>query len=203
MRFGRSRWDADRLRARASVEQHAGLDAMAFGKLARLLRWVIDIHVDGLRFELASLLSPDVQGHPLPSPPVLGDIESDLVLAHLKLIAEAWDAAGFSQVGRFVGDSWQEWDGRFGDNVRSFLKADDGTVRALVYLLFGSSHFYAAEEREPEQSINFVTDHDGLTLNDLASSNAKQNGANDEGNRDGSDDNRSWSRGVGIRSRTR
>jgi isoamylase len=176
------------LNANESIVRRLILDSLRY--------WVRDMHVDGFRFDLASVLSRDGQGRPLPSPPVLWDIESDPVLANVKLIAEAWDAAGLYQVGRFVGDSWKEWNGRFRDDVRSFLKADDGTVRVLADRLAGSPDIYAAEEREPEQSINFVSCHDGFTLNDLVSYNAKHNEANGEANRDGSNDNRSWNCGV-------
>ncbi len=129
-------------------------------------------------------------------PPILWDIESDPVLANVKLIAEAWDAAGLYQVGHFAGDSWKEWNGKFRDDVRAFLRADDGTVGALAARLVGSPDVYAHEGREPEQSINFVSCHDGFTLNDVVSYNAKHNEANGEGNRDGSDSNFSWNCGV-------
>ena len=118
------------------------------------------------------------------------------MLAGIKLIAEAWDAAGLYQVGSFVGDSWKEWNGRFRDDVRGFLKGDDGTVRAWPTACSGSPDVYGDEEREPEQSINFVTCHDGFTLNDLVSYDHKHNEANGEDNRDGADDNRSWNCGV-------
>ena len=98
--------------------------------LDSLRYWVTEMHVDGFRFDLASILSRDEDGHPLPNPPVLWDIESDPLLAGTKLIAEAWDAAGLYQVGSFVGDAWQEWNGRFRDDVRRFVKGDDGTVSA-------------------------------------------------------------------------
>jgi glycogen operon protein len=130
------------------------------------------------------------------SPPVLWDIESDPILANVKLIAEAWDAAGLYQVGSFVGDSWKEWNGRFRDDVRAFLKGDNGTVHAMAFRLTGSPDIYQREEREAEQSINFVTCHDGFTLNDLVSFNRKHNEANAEGNRDGTDHNLSWNCGV-------
>ena len=107
------------------------------------------------------------------APPVLWDIESDPVLANVKLIAEAWDAAGLYQVGSFAGDSWKEWNGRFRDDVRAFLKGDNGTVGALACRLTGSPDVYEHERREPEQSVNFVTCHDGFTLNDLVSYNAQ------------------------------
>jgi isoamylase len=158
--------------------------------------WVTQMHVDGFRFDLASILSRDQAGCPLPNPPVLWDIESDPLLAGTKLIAEAWDAAGLYQVGRFIGDTWQEWNGRFRDDVRRFLKGDTGMVSHLAARLLGSPDIYGHEEREPEQSINFVTCHDGFTLNDLVSYNHKHNEANGENNRDGSDDNLSWNCGA-------
>ena len=133
--------------------------------------WVTQMHVDGFRFDLASIMSRDEMGRPLPNPPILWDIESDPVLAGTKLIAEAWDAAGLYQVGSFVGDTWQEWNGRFRDDVRRFLKGDEGAVPRIAARLQGSPDLYGHEEREAEQSINFVTCHDGFTLNDLVSYN--------------------------------
>ena len=158
--------------------------------------WVEEMHVDGFRFDLASILSRDEYGRPLENPPVLWDIETDPALAGIKLIAEAWDAAGLYQVGTFVGDSWKEWNGRFRDDVRSFLKGDHGTATRLASRLLGSPDIYGYQEREPEQSINFITCHDGFTLNDLVSYNHKHNEANGENNRDGSDNNMSWNCGV-------
>ena len=164
--------------------------------LDSLRYWVREMHVDGFRFDLASILSRDETGQPLKNPPVLWDIESDPVLAGTKLIAEAWDAAGLYQVGSFVGDSWKEWNGRFRDDVRSFLKGDNGTVSRVATRILGSPDLYGQEEREPEQSINFVACHDGFTLNDLVSYNQKHNEANGEENRDGSNDNLSWNCGA-------
>jgi isoamylase len=161
-----------------------------------LRHWVEHMHVDGFRFDLASILSRDESGNLLPNPPVLWDIESDPVLAGTKLIAEAWDAAGLYQVGTFIGDSWQEWNGRFRDDVRGFLKGDNGTVSKLVKRLLGSPDIYGHEEREPQQSVNFITCHDGFTLEDLVSYNRKHNEANGEENRDGADDNSSWNCGA-------
>jgi glycogen operon protein len=158
--------------------------------------WVTQMHVDGFRFDLASILSRDETGRPLPNPPVLWDIESDPLLAGTKLIAEAWDAAGLYQVGSFVGDTWQEWNGRFRDDVRCFLRGDNGTVSRVAVRLLGSPDIYGHEEREAEQSINFITCHDGFTLNDLVCYNHKHNEANGENNRDGSDDNLSWNCGA-------
>jgi isoamylase len=116
----------------------------------------------------------------LPNPPVLSDIESDPVLAGTKLIAEAWDAAGLYQVSSLIGDSWQEWNGRFRDDVRSFFRGDEDSVTRLADRLLGSPDICAHKSREAEQSVNFVTCHDGFTLNDLASYNQKHNEANAE-----------------------
>ena len=158
--------------------------------------WVKEMHVDGFRFDLAAILERDESGQLMPNPPVLWDIESDPELAGIKLIAEAWDAAGLYQVGSFIGDSWKEWNGRFRDDVRSFFRGEDGTVGRLANRLLGSPDIYGHEEREAEQSVNFVTCHDGFTLNDLVSYNQKHNEANGEDNRDGANDNRSWNCGV-------
>ena len=141
-------------------------------------------------------LTRDEHGEPLPNPPVIWDIESDPALAGIKLIAEAWDAAGLYQVGTFVGDAWKEWNGKFRDDVRSFVKSDNGAVAALAQRLTGSPDVYGKDVREPEQSVNFVTVHDGFTLNDLVSYNEKHNEANGEDNRDGANDNLSWNCGV-------
>lgn len=158
--------------------------------------WVQEMHVDGFRFDLASILSRDEDGRPHPNPPVLWDIDSDPILADTKIIAEAWDAAGLYQVGSFVGDRWKEWNGRFRDDVRSFLRGDRDTVAGLPCRILGSPDIYGHAGREPEQSVNFVTCHDGFTLNDLFSYNQKHNQANGEESRDGADDNRSWNCGV-------
>jgi isoamylase len=158
--------------------------------------WVDTMHVDGFRFDLASILERDESGSVMPSPPVLWDIESDPALAGTKLIAEAWDAAGLYEVGSFVGDSWKEWNGRFRDDVRSFFRGEDGSIQAFADRLIGSPSLYGHKQREPEQSVNFVTCHDGFTLNDLVSYDRKHNEANREDNRDGADDNRSWNCGV-------
>jgi isoamylase len=158
--------------------------------------WVEAMHVDGFRFDLASILDRDESGNVMRSPPVLWDIESDPALAGTKLIAEAWDAAGLYQVGSFIGDSWKEWNGRFRDDVRSFFRGEDGSVQRFADRLLGSPSLYGHKQREAEQSVNFVTCHDGFTLNDLVSYDHKHNEANGENNRDGSDDNRSWNCGV-------
>ncbi len=158
--------------------------------------WVQQMHIDGFRFDLASILARDMSGHLLADPPVLWDIESDPVLAGTKFIAEAWDAAGLYQVGSFIGDSWKEWNGRFRDDVRRFFRGDEGSVAHFADRLLGSPQIYGHEEREPEQSVNFVTCHDGFTLNDLVSYNSKHNEVNGEENRDGSNDNISFNCGV-------
>jgi glycogen operon protein len=158
--------------------------------------WVEVMHVDGFRFDLASILSRDSTGHVMSHPPVLWDIESDPVLAGTKLIAEAWDAAGLYQVGNFIGDAWKEWNGRFRDDIRSFFRGEQNAVGHLADRILGSPAVYGHKAREAEVSINFVTCHDGFTLNDLVSYNEKHNHANGEENRDGTDDNRSWNCGV-------
>jgi isoamylase len=176
------------LNANESVVRRLILDSLRY--------WVVEMHVDGFRFDLASVMSRDERGRPIGSPPVLLDIESDPVLANVKLIAEAWDAAGLYQVGGFTGDAWKEWNGVFRDDVRRFIKGDEGTVRSLACRILGSPDIYGAKNREPEQSTNFVTSHDGFTLNDLVSYNHKHNEANGEWNRDGSNVNHSWNCGV-------
>jgi glycogen operon protein len=158
--------------------------------------WVEEMHVEGFRFDLAAVLGRDESGQSMPNPPVLWDIESDPALAGTKLIAEAWDAAGLYEVGSFIGDSWKEWNGRFRDDVRSFFRSDNGLVGRFADRLLGSPTIYGHKEREVEQSINYVTCHDGFTLNDLVSYNQKHNEANGEDNRDGANDNRSWNCGV-------
>lgn len=164
--------------------------------LESLRYWVREMHVDGFRFDLASILSRDSSGQPMANPPVLWDIDTDPVLAGTKMIAEPWDAAGLYQVGSFIGDTWREWNGRFRDDVRSFLRGDEGYVADVSDRMLGSPQIYGHKGREPEGSVNFVTCHDGFTLNDLVSYNSKHNEANGEGNGDGSNDNRSWNCGI-------
>jgi len=176
------------LNANRSIVRRMILDSLRY--------WVAAMHVDGFRFDLAAILARDENGRPLEDPPAPWDIESDPVLAGTKLIAEAWDAAGLYEVGSFVGDSWKEWNGRFRDDVRGFTKGDRGMLRTTVQRMLGSPDIFGQREREPEQSINFVTCHDGFTLNDLVSYNDKHNEANGEGNRDGTDNNRSWNCGT-------
>jgi len=164
--------------------------------LDSLRYWVSEMHVDGFRFDLASILSRDTSGQCMATPPVLWDIESDPVLAGTKLIAEAWDAAGLYQVGSFIGDSWMEWNGRFRDDCRSFFRSECKAVSRIADRLLGSPDIYAHKKREAEQSVNFITCHDGFTLNDLVSYNEKHNKSNNDHNNDGANDNRSWNCGV-------
>lgn len=164
--------------------------------LDSLRYWVQEMHVDGFRFDLASILSRDIYGNPLANPPILWDIETDPILSGTKLIAEAWDAAGLYQVGSFFGDHWKEWNGRFRDDIRAFLKGEPGNASKVASRFLASPDIYGHRQREPEQSINFVTAHDGFTLNDLVSYNEKHNEANNEGNRDGDNHNLSWNCGV-------
>ena len=161
-----------------------------------LHHWVADMHVDGFRFDLASVLSRDSDGRPMANAPVLWEIETDPWLASTKIIAEAWDAGGLYQVGSFVGDRWREWNGRFRDDVRRFVRGDRASVRALPDRLLASPDMYAGRPSEIEHSVNFVTCHDGFTLNDLVSYSHKHNEANLEHSRDGSDAEWSWNGGV-------
>lgn len=158
--------------------------------------WVKEMHVDGFRFDLASILSRDETGVPLKNSPVLWDIATDPAMAGIKLIAEPWDAAGLYQVGSFTGDNWKEWNGKFRDDVRRFLRGDTGTVSRFASRILASPDIYGQEEREPEQSINFIKCHDGFTLNDLVSYSRKHNETNGEDNRDGCNDNLSWNCGA-------
>jgi len=164
--------------------------------LDSLRYWVSEMHVDGFRFDLASILSRDENGVPLSDPPTLLDIENDPYLAGTKLIAEAWDAGGLYQVGSFIGDRWKEWNGKFRDDIRSWVRSEWGAIEALPKRILASPDIYEHENREPTQSINFVACHDGFTLNDVVSYNFKHNEANGEDNRDGANDNRSWNHGV-------
>ena len=158
--------------------------------------WVREMHVDGFRFDLASALARDGSGRPMEHPPVLWGIELSDTLAAAKIIAEAWDAAGLYQVGSFPGYRWMEWNGRYRDTIRRFVRGDPGLVPEVATRLSGSSDLYAANLRAPINSINFVTCHDGFTLWDLVSYNTKHNQANREGNRDGTNDHLSWNCGV-------
>ena len=158
--------------------------------------WVREMHVDGFRFDLASTLARDEWGQPLEHPPVLWEIESDPVLAGTKIIAEAWDAGGLYQVGSFIGHRWAEWNGQFRDDVRRFVNGEEGMVSRLAARIGGSPDLYPQPDRDPNRSINFITCHDGFTLNDLVSYNEKHNEANREGSKDGTDYNLSWNWGA-------
>ena len=167
-----------------------------------LRHWVYNYHVDGFRFDLASILSRNRQGDLVPNPPLIEAIAEDPMLADTKIIAEAWDAAGAYQVGSF-GDHhrWAEWNGRYRDDVRSFWRGDGGTLGAFASRLCGSSDIYQHAGRKPYASINFVTSHDGFTLNDLVTYKDKHNDANGEDNRDG--DNHNCSDNYGVEGPTR
>ncbi|MBT33994.1 MAG: glycogen debranching enzyme GlgX [Thalassobius sp.] len=158
--------------------------------------WVSEMHIDGFRFDLASVLSRDENGIPLENPPILWEIESEPILAGTKVIAEAWDAAGLYQVGSFIGDKWSEWNGKYRDDVRRFMKSDKLMAGGVVQKILGSPDLFYGINRDPNRSINFVTCHDGFTLNDLVSYNEKHNELNEENNRDGMNENFSWNCGV-------
>ena len=162
-----------------------------------LYLWVADMHVDGLRFDLASVFGRDYRGTILVEPPVVEKISEDSLLTQTKLIAEPWDAAGLYQVGRFPhGQRWSEWNGRYRDDVRRFWRGEAGMAGILATRLCGSADLYQTPGRSPRHSINFVTCHDGFTLHDLVSYNRKHNEANGENNRDGLDENYSWNCGI-------
>jgi glycogen operon protein len=159
--------------------------------------WVGDMHIDGLRFDLASILGRDQHGNVLIEPPIIEMIAEDGILADTKLIAEPWDAAGLYQVGGFpFGRRWSEWNGRYRDEIRKFWRGDRGTIGDLATRICGSADLYEWNSRLPRHSVNYITCHDGFTLNDLVSYNQKHNEANGENNRDGWDDNHSWNCGV-------
>ena len=158
--------------------------------------WVLHMHVDGFRFDLASVLTRGRDGALLPNPPIIEHIAEDPVLRHTKIIAEAWDAAGTYQVGSFPNERWSEWNGRFRDDVRRFWRGDAGQLSALATRLCGSSDLYDKEGQTPNKSINFITAHDGFTLADLVAYTQKRNEANGEQNRDGEKDNLSQNCGA-------
>lgn len=166
-----------------------------------LRHWVIEMHVDGFRFDLASVLGRDEQGDVLPNPPLLEAIAEDPILRDVKLIAEAWDAGGAYQVGSFPGLRWSEWNGRFRDDIRRFWRGEPGLVPLLATRLCGSADLYQGNRKVPMNSINFVTCHDGFTLNDLVSYQQKHNEANGEQSRDG--ENVNFSHNYGTEGDTR
>jgi glycogen operon protein len=157
--------------------------------------WVKEMHVNGFRFDEASVLTRDENGNPMRYPPALWNLEMNDSLMNTKLIAEAWDAAGLYQVGHFPGFRWAEWNGRYRDDVRRFVRGDASMIRSVASRIAGSADLYQKEGRYPINSINFITCHDGFTLNDLVSYNQKHNKANGEENRDGMDENHSWNCG--------
>jgi len=157
--------------------------------------WVAEYHIDGFRFDLASILGRDQNGHPLANPPLIEALAHDPVLAKCKLIAEAWDAGGLYQVGSFPAyGRWAEWNGKYRDVIRRFLKGDQGVIWEVAERIQGSPDLYW--DRGAGASINFITCHDGFTLHDLFAYNEKHNWANGEENRDGTNDNHSWNCGV-------
>jgi isoamylase len=164
--------------------------------LSVLRYWVTEMHVDGFRFDLASVLGRDSHGNLLANAPLLERIAEDPILRDVKLIAEAWDDGGAYQVGNFSQRRWAEWNGRFRDEVRRFWRGDQGMVGLLASRICGSADLYQHSGKGPESSINFVTCHDGFTLNDLVSYRRKHNEANGHDNRDGMDENYSENYGV-------
>ena len=176
------------MNANRSVVRRMVLDSLHY--------WVSEMHVDGFRFDLASVLSRDSSGQPLEDPPLLWSIETDPVLARTKIIAEAWDAAGLYQVGSFIGDRWSEWNGQFRDDTRRFFRGDKGMVSKVAARFLGSPDIYQHGGYHPHRSINFITSHDGFTLVDLVSYNHKHNEANYENDKDGTDENFSWNCGI-------
>ncbi len=160
-----------------------------------LRHWVTEYHIDSFRFDLASILGRDSTGRPLPNPPLLESLARDAVLSRTKLIAEAWDAGGLYQVGTFPSfGRWMEWNGKFRDTARRFLRGEPGQTGEMAQRLIGSPDLYS--ERGPTASVNFITCHDGFTLADLYSYDDKHNLANGEENRDGTDANYSWNCGA-------
>jgi len=169
--------------------------------LAALHYWTVEMHVDGFRFDEAPVLGRDSTGKLLPKAPLLGRIAEDPILKDVKIIAEAWDAAGAYEVGSFSKRRWAEWNGRYRDDVRRFWRGEDGLLGLFAQRICGSADIYTKSGKGPEGSINFLTCHDGFTLNDLVSYNDKHNEANGENNRDGIDAN--YSRNYGYEGGTK
>ena len=164
--------------------------------LSALRYWVVEMHVDGFRFDLAAVLGRGRSGEMLANPPLLGRIAEDPILRDVKIIAEAWDAAGAYQVGSFSERRWAEWNGRYRDDVRRFWRGDDGMLGLFASRICGSADIYTQSGKGPQSSINFITCHDGFTLNDLVSYRDKHNEANGENNHDGTNNNLSESYGA-------
>ena len=158
--------------------------------------WVEEMHVDGFRFDEGSVLSRGEDGAPMEHPPVIWAIELDDILGKSKVIAEAWDAAGLYQIGYFPGARWAEWNGKYRDCIRSFIKGEPGIIGEVSSRMTGSADLYQGRHEQPINSVNFVTAHDGFTLYDLTAYNEKHNWANGEGNNDGINDNLSWNCGA-------
>jgi len=159
--------------------------------------WVVEYRVDGFRFDLASILGRNEDGTPMSNPPLLQNLAFDPILADVKLIAEAWDAGGLYQVGTFPSwNRWSEWNGRYRDDIRRFLKGDSGLAHIAAERIAGSQDIYNPERRGTNASVNFITCHDGFTLADLYSYNSKHNEANGWNNTDGTDNNNSWNCGI-------
>ena len=162
-----------------------------------LRHWAIEYRVDGFRFDLASILGRDQNGAPMANPPILESLAFDPVLGKMKLIAEAWDAGGLYQVGSFPSwNRWAEWNGRYRDDMRSFLKGDDGMAGNAITRITGSRDLYSPESRGYKASVNFMTCHDGFTLYDLYSYNEKHNEKNGWNNTDGDNNGHSWNCGA-------
>lgn len=174
--------------ANHSVLRRMIIDALHF--------WVTEMRVDGFRFDLASVLARDSQGHPMREPPLLWSIDSDPILSSTKIFAEAWDAAGLYQVGSFIGDRWNEWNGKYRDDVRAFWRGDSGSISPFASRILGSPDIYCSNRHSPHRSVNFICAHDGFTLNDLVSYSEKHNWDNGEANRDG--DNHNLSNNYGV-----
>lgn len=159
--------------------------------------WVINYRVDGFRFDLASILGRSEDATPMSRPPLLESLAYDPILGNVDLIAEAWDAGGLYQVGSFPSwNRWAEWNGKYRDDIRSFLKGDEGYAAAAAQRIMGSPDLYPPDKRGYNASVNFLTCHDGFTLYDLYSYSTKHNEANGWNNTDGADDNRSWNCGY-------
>ena len=164
--------------------------------ISALHYWVIEMHVDGFRFDLASALSRDNNGKLLPNAPLLERISEDPILRSVKIIAEAWDVGGAYQVGHFSGQRWTEWNDQYRDDIRRYWRGDDGMLGLFASRICGSEDIYAPSGKNPANSINFISCHDGFTLNDLVSYHSKHNEANGENNQDGSNHNFSQNNGV-------
>jgi glycogen operon protein len=176
------------INANHSVSRRMIIDSLKY--------WVEEMHIDGFRFDLASVLSRDEFGVPLVNPPVLWSIESEPSLACTKLIAEAWDASGLYQLGVFTGDKWAEWNGKYRDDIRRYIKGDQGMVSTVASRIVGSPDIFKKDSHTVSKSIHFITCHDGFTINDLVSYNNKHNAENGENNMDGSNENYSWNCGI-------